>query len=230
MPPVVTDKGNDSNTSGLPVSIPVTLAAGASIIAFTMTQAFPLPPSVAATWNSIPLNNDVVAIFTGENWLVISSLHGTAGGTANLVVSGGGINLALLVTAAQVTGLAAAPLDQTASGGGTGTSASSGATAPTTQADELLLGVVGTALTDLPVGGVWGGGFAAFQDADDGGNVVSISTGTRIVAATGSYTASKTGISNSPGISSWLAAIATYKASAGGVVSGGFLLRGVSPS
>ncbi len=107
-------------------------------------------------------------------------------------------------------------LDQIASGTGTSTSPSSGAASSTTQADELLIGVIGT---EGPVGdsaGTWGNSFIAGPragttgDADD--TNITISLGYRIVSATGTYTASKTGITERD----WGALIATFKADTSG--------------
>ena len=115
--------------------------------------------------------------------------------------------------AALFSGLAdVSVLDQTASGTGTGASPSSGATSTTAQADELLIGVVGT---EGPVGdsaGTWGNSFSAGPRAGTTGDAadtnITISLGYRIVTATGTYTASKSGITERD----WGALIATFKA------------------
>jgi len=115
--------------------------------------------------------------------------------------------------AALFTGLVdSGSLDQIASGTGTSSSPSSGAAAMTTQADELLIGVVGT---EGPVGdsaGTWANSFSVGPrggttgDADD--TNITISMGYHIVTATGNYTAAKTGIT----ARDWGALIVTFKA------------------
>ncbi len=104
------------------------------------------------------------------------------------------------------------PFDQTMSATGSSTAPASGASPTTTQADELLIGVVGT---EGPVGdsaGTWDNSFTAgprqgTTSATADANI-TVSMGYRIVSATGAYTASKTGITSRD----WGAMIATFKA------------------
>lgn len=103
-------------------------------------------------------------------------------------------------------------LDQMASENDTSTSPSSGVTSATTQADELLIGVVGTEGSADDSAGTWGDSFLAGPRAGTTGGAddenITISMGYRIVDATGSYTASKSGITSRD----WAAIIGTFKA------------------
>jgi hypothetical protein len=115
------------------------------------------------------------------------------------------------------TGLAnASPMDQTASDTGTSTSPLSGATSTTAQADELLIGLVGTEGPDGDSAGTWSGSFTAgprigTTGGDDDSNI-TISMGYQQVSATGTYSAGKTGITDRD----WTALIATFKMDTGG--------------
>ena len=107
-------------------------------------------------------------------------------------------------------GLAAtSALDQTHTGTGSSTSASSGSVT-TTQANELLIGAIGTSGTTYDTAGTWQNSFIAGQRVGTTGGTSNktISMGYRIVSSTGAYTASKTGITST----TWAASIATFKA------------------
>ena len=102
--------------------------------------------------------------------------------------------------------------DQMQTGYGTSTAPSSGATPTTTQADELLVGVVGTEGPDGDTAGAWDGSFLAGPRLGTTGSTadtnLTVSLGYRIVSDTGAYTASKTGITSRD----WGAMIATFRA------------------
>jgi hypothetical protein len=93
-----------------------------------------------------------------------------------------------------------------------GTTATVGPTGPTAQANELLIGAIGT---EGPVGdtpGTWDYDFstgprAGTTDASQGRDW-TVSMGWRIVSTTGEYTAQKSGLTDAP---YWAAAIATFR-------------------
>lgn len=117
----------------------------------------------------------------------------------------------LTMAALRVSGLATSPFDKSSVGTGTGTSPSSGATAPLAQADEICIGAVGTEGPVEDAAGTWSNSFNAGQrDGTTGGGAASnitVSEGYLIVAATTAQTAAKTSITSRD----WAAAIATYK-------------------
>ncbi len=91
-----------------------------------------------------------------------------------------------------------------------GNNISVGPTATTVQANELIIGVIGTEeATDAGVG-TWQNGFATGPQVKTSGATYEwrVSMGYRIVSATGAFTAAKT-VANSP---YWAATIATFKA------------------
>jgi uncharacterized repeat protein (TIGR02543 family) len=103
-------------------------------------------------------------------------------------------------------------LDRVQTATGTGNVPSSGATLITNQADELLIGAVGTEGPNQDTTGFW---LNNFTTADRrGGNTgsadanITIASGWRIVPSTGTYTASINRIL----ARDWAAAIATFKA------------------
>ncbi len=92
-----------------------------------------------------------------------------------------------------------------------GTTPNVGPTGMTTQADELLIGVIGT---EGPVGdtaGTWSNSFSAGPRAGTTGGDANtnwtVSLGYRIVSSTGAYTAQKSGVTSR----NWAATIATFK-------------------
>ena len=108
------------------------------------------------------------------------------------------------------------PLDQTSTGTGSSATPSSGATAPTAEADELLIGAIGTEGPSGDAAGAWGNSFTAGPRLGTTGGTddtnITISLGYQIVSATGAYTAAKSGITSRD----WAAMIATFKAEPSG--------------
>ena len=108
-------------------------------------------------------------------------------------------------------------LEQTTVASGTSTSPSSGA-ANTVQADQLLIGVVGTEGPSGDTEGTWSNSFTAGPRAGTTGGTdattnITVSLGYRIVTTAGSYTAAKTGITSRD----WAASIATFKTTTTGI-------------
>lgn len=126
----------------------------------------------------------------GEVWFKAQCAGATGDVVVTMTTSAQSANIVIGV--AEIQGVGAAAFDKTASNSGLGTSPSSGATTTTAQASEVLFGIVVSSLA-VPVGGSWGGSFTAFQAANTatGLNDIAISTGYRIVSATGTYTAQK---------------------------------------
>ncbi len=104
------------------------------------------------------------------------------------------------------------PLDQTHTGYGSGAAPSSGATSTTTQADELLIGAIGTEGPDDDTVGTWDSSFLAGPRLGTTGGTadtnITAELGYRIVSAAGAYTASKSGITSRD----WAAMVATFTA------------------
>ena len=104
------------------------------------------------------------------------------------------------------------PLDRTSTGTGSSAAPSAGPTSTTSEADELLIGVVGTEGPNGDPAGTWGDSFTAGPRTGTTGGTddtnITISLGYRIVSATGAYTAAKSGITSRD----WAALIATFKA------------------
>jgi hypothetical protein len=105
-------------------------------------------------------------------------------------------------------------LDQTGTGTGSSATPSSGTTSATTQADELLIGAVGTEGPNGDAAGTWGNSFMAGPRLGTSGDAadsnITASLGWRIVSTTGAYAAQKSGITSRD----WAAAIATFRAAA----------------
>lgn len=159
----------------------------------TFTQAATIANSTAVRTTMLYLPNTTNP---GENVFVRVS-HGGAGTVAATVSA--------VSDAAQ-----SSPLDKTQTGTGSGTSPSSGDTATTEEAPEILFGAIGTAGPSTDGAGSWDGLFTAGQRVGTAGTGadVTISEGFRIVSATGIYSAAKTGIASAD----WAAAIGTFKA------------------
>lgn len=188
----------------------VAIAEGASvIIEVAHSPLFSAPSSV--TWNGLALALDNSALNASGVHTRIYSKHGctAATGTASVIFGSAQIAAGVCIAVAQGSSDAGPlALDQISAATGLGVSPSSSATSTTTAADELLIGVVGDALAGLNVGGTWDNSFTDGQAVNDA-NQIALSEGYRIVAATGSYTASKSLATSGQ----WAACIATYKAS-----------------
>ena len=104
----------------------------------------------------------------------------------------------------------ALPLDLISSNTGVSTTPSSGATSTTTQANELLIGIIGTEGPDGDTPGMWGESFVEGPRLGTTGGTddtnITIALGYRIVSAAGAYTASKSGTTERD----WTALIATF--------------------
>jgi hypothetical protein len=104
-----------------------------------------------------------------------------------------------------------AALDRVTQNNGFGTAISSGATATTTQADELLIGFVAGGNFSC---GPFTAGSSFTGRTDVAGSTFDAAQMDRFVAALGSYTFTATGA----GASNWVAAIATFKLASLGVL------------
>jgi hypothetical protein len=206
------------------VNIVTTAAApaGASIIILATGKGDITPPTVACSDSVVhPYANDRTHSTTFLT--VICSTHRIAaafpaGSILTVTWTGGGVPFSGRARAFAVTGLASTPLDRTASANGISTTPSSGAAAVTTQADELLVGLI----NDLTAN-VAGAGFAPGTNGTPnncatsgtptytalpgvGTTLPSLFAMHCIVAATGAYQAQATTSST------WQALLATYKA------------------
>jgi hypothetical protein len=120
-----------------------------------------------------------------------------------------------LIQVNEFAGIAAVPLDKSASATGTSSATpSSGATATTVQADELLVGAFGTWSLSSPARTFTAGsGYtiaSSYQVTWSGEGMCEY----QVVSATGAYSA---GCTMSAAVDNWLAAILTFKAAATGV-------------
>jgi hypothetical protein len=232
--PVDIGSGQDlSTSSSVAVTTTQAVPAGASILIAAHDIQFSVPgaPTGATCTDSAgdTYTTDVTQSDGFFSLAVICSGHVASqlasGSTVTVSWAGvGGDNQQKVVHVFSVTGLSVSPGDRTASAIGSGGSPSSGATAATTQASELLFGAVvnendsasgsglspGTngsanacAATGTPT-------YGSLGVIDLGGNPPSLLAMYCAVSATGSYAAQATTV---PSTTSWLALIATYKAS-----------------
>jgi hypothetical protein len=206
-----------SKTPGVSIVSPTLgsgVAAGNSIvIAFAMDDALGALSATDSAGNAYAVNADV----TNSNRIrtVIFSAHNVTALPAGAFIT----VIHPLVTArafaaTEFSGLATtSTLDRTSAATGQGTSASSGTTAATAQADELLIGAIGvegaSSETFAP-----GGSFSSLASSGtsggSSGSNITINAAYRVVSATGSYAATGTLGSNRD----WAAAIATFRMAA----------------
>lgn len=144
---------------------------------------------------------DGSALFNTDCWV----LQNCAGGTADVTITSALAIPTWEAVIVEVTGAAASSLDKNNSAGGTSASPSSGASGTTSQANELVLGCVGW--SSATVAGTWSNSFTAGQQASAAAGT-SIESSYRFVTAIGSYTAAKTGATNT----NWAALVVTFKA------------------
>src|SRR5205823_960964 len=159
----------------------------------------------------------------GIRTVVCSAAIRTALAAGNTVVATHPSVIARAVNAAEFSGFLTPALDRSASATGATTTLSSGATAVTTQAAELLIGAAGieskhpTDFTSAP--GYTSLGYASSETIPNGlAKQITLYTQYRVVSTTGSYSANGTVQPSRQ----WAAAIATYKENCGnGVVDPG---------
>jgi uncharacterized repeat protein (TIGR01451 family) len=227
----VSDLGAAELNGGLvPLALTITTTtaapAGASIIILASGRGDTAPTSATCTDSAgHAYTTDVSQVGVAPNFYLssICSTHRIAavlpaGSTLTITWTGGGIPPIARGQAFAVTGLAATPIDKTASATGTSTTPSSGATTTTTQADELLVGLIFDSSSNVAGAGFVAGTNGTTNNCATTGSpkysalagVGSVSSSLFsmfcIVAATGGYTAQATTSSN------WNALLATYKA------------------
>ncbi len=208
---VGTDQDKTTGTT-LIVTVPITgvVAGNSIIVAFAMDDITGTVSAADSQGNTYAVDADV-ANAPDVRTIILSAHNVTA------LLSGDVITIthpsvdARAVSIAEFSGLApTGALDQTSTATGNGTTPSSGSTATTSQADELLIGAigaegivtdtftVGTNYAPLDRSGTTGGGFASN---------ITINPEFQIVSATGAYLADGTlGTAQD-----WAAAIATYR-------------------
>jgi hypothetical protein len=214
----------DSNVTDLVVTTTAAVAAGDDIIIAYATDpnqdlTIAVSDSVGNKYQQaamgISVGNLRAYIFAAYN---VTALPSGSSITINQTVV---CSTAVAARAAVVSvfrGLApVGALEQTNTASGTSTSPSSGA-ATTVQADQLLIGAVGTEGPSGDTAGTWSNSFTAGQRAGTTGGTdattnITVSMGWRIVSAAGSYTAAKSGITSRD----WAAAIATFKTTDAGI-------------
>lgn len=225
--------GSNQANGAAPTSIGVTTTqaapAGSAIIVISTASALFGPQATGVTCADSAGNTyhtDVSESLGVNDLTAICS----APALANQLPSGGTITVSwtgtapngqiYLASAWSVTGLASSPLDQTAFAAGTGSSASSGTTATTAQANELLFGAI-----EDTGSGVSGAGFTPGSNGTsstcattgsptysglggiDSGNPPSLFGMYCVVNGTGGYAANAT-LTGNP---FWQAMLATYK-------------------
>lgn len=205
-----TAAGASTDGSGaflLMAAVPVGTAGSTLVLSFYHATGLAAPDGM--TWNGVALTKKVSRV-GGGNTLEVWVLENATSATGTVVIddttSGGYAGWTM--TATEITGAAVASFDKSASANSSGTTPSSGATATTAQANEMLLGFVARA--NAVIDGSWSNSFNSGQTVTR--SLMSIAEGHLIVSATGAYTAAKTGVTTSV----WSAAILTFKEDASG--------------
>ena len=203
--PTVTAKGSAGNEDVPDLTLrQVTLKAGETLLVTCSDEG----GDAIVYWGDTALHKDAGTHGSGFDTMIFS-LYSATGGTSDVVAvhaTGGD----LTINAYAVTGLAPSALDKTAAASGTGGNPSSGATATTTHANEFLWGAIGFASNSRATG-TWSDGFISGTQFTTTGAIGGVDDGYKTVAATGAYTASKTGADKD----GWAAVIATYATAAG---------------
>lgn len=221
----VADLGSNETTGVSTTSLSITTTASAPAGASIIVVAVDDLPAIGVTPTSVTCSDSAGHSYVTDVLLggggggpqtgpaSICSTHRIAGAlpslsTITVTWSGGSNPQNQRVRAFAVTGLASTPLDRTASSAGHSTSPSSGATAVTSQADELLVGAIADYNSSTSVAAFSpGSGYTALAGVGTA-NGPSLFAEYQIVAATGTYAATGTFAVND----AWRAVLATYKA------------------
>jgi hypothetical protein len=165
------------------------------------------------TWNRV-ISTAVASTFDLEVWVALN-ITGGATHTVTAADNGGGVDSLIIVEEWSGVALASA-IDKFAGASGTSTAANSGATAATTQADELVIGAVVASGNRTFTAG------AGFSNGNKVNTTFSsLFFESQIVAATGAQTATAT-ISASV---SWACQVATFKAAVTNPVGKSLIVR-----
>jgi hypothetical protein len=213
-----------SNAAGTTLPIPVGaggVAAGNTIVvgfASRGAATYNTPAVTDTAGNTYSLATNAITYQHGRSYIYFAHVK-------NALVNGNKITITTSSVASRVavasvfSGLLDTNLLDKTLGNPAGTSTTTqgnsptvGPTATTVQANELVIGVIGTEeATDAGVG-TWLNGFAAGPQIKTSGATYQwrVSLGYQIVSATGQFTAAKTVVNNPY----WAAAIATFKAGA----------------
>ena len=214
----------DSSNNNLVITTTAAVEAGDAIVIAYVSDPYQnvqisVADSAGNTYTQVAL-----AINTGNARTYLFVDYGSEmlpSGSTITITQGGITGTGPAARAAVVSvfrGLAAAnALDRTSTGTGSSTTPSSGPTATTSVADELLIGVIGTEGPDGDAAGTWGDSFTAgprkgTTGGSDPATDITVALGWRIVSATGVYTAQKSGIT----ARDWAAIIATFKSATAG--------------
>lgn len=206
-----------SKTSGATVAISTSaaVAAGDDIIIAYATDpnanvSFSLTDSAGNTYSQVGY-----AVNTGQlRTYIFAAYNVNALPSGSTITINAGVAVTARAAVASVfSGLADAdPLDRSSTGTGTGAAPSAGPTSTTSEANELLIGAIGTEGPSGDPAGTWGNSFTTGPRTGTTGGTddtnITISLGYRIVSATAAYTAAKSGITSRD----WAAVIATFKA------------------
>lgn len=191
-------------TAGIATTSTNLLVAGISFDSGTLNTITGVTDSKGNTWSKA-IELDAAALLS--LWYS-PNITGGSGHTLTIAYNDA-VGSAISCVLQEFSGIAtASPLDRTISAQGTSTAPSSGATATTTQADELVIGLVGwagaTSTASLGAG-YTNLGQVALANA-------STAVESKVVAATGAQTAAMALAASRD----WAAICATFKAAAGG--------------
>jgi hypothetical protein len=199
--PTVTALGSDGDQDVPNLTFPhVTLKAGDTLLVSCNDES----GDVVVTWGGTTLHQDGFKSGSGVNTAVFT-LYIAAGGTGDIVASHASRD-DLSMNAYSITNLAPSAFDKTAAAQGVSTSPSSGATGPTTHANEFLWGSIGYASNEKTAG-TWLDGFTSGGlYTTTGGGIGGVEDGYETVSSTGAYAAAKAGVDKD----NWAAVITTY--------------------
>ena len=191
------------------------VAAGHSVIlSFAMNPASGAVSCGDSRGNSYVIDRDITngSGTTGVRSITVSAHNVTGLTSGNTITCTHPSVTARALSANEFSGLApSAPRDQTSASTGNSTAASSGSTATTTQAEELLIGTIGVegkSNESFTTGGSYTIMGRVGTNQGSATSNITVNPEYRLVSATGSYSATGTlGTAHN-----WAASIVTYKA------------------
>jgi len=214
-----------SNSAGTTLQIPVgaggVTTGNTIIVGFASRGAstYNAPAVSDSGSNTYYLATNAITYAHGRAYLFYAHVGTALGNGSNITITTSSVSNRVAVASVFRGLMATNVLDQVLNNP-TGTSTTTngnnptvGPTGPTVQANELIIGVIGTEeATDAGVG-TWQNGFSAGPQVKSSGTTTyewRVSLGYKIVSATGTFTAAKI-VTNNP---YWAATIATFKAGA----------------
>jgi hypothetical protein len=205
-------QNNPAGTGGAIATVNLTGTTAGHLLVVQINNGDDVVASVRDTQQNV--FTKAVSLKVGNQDIELWYAMNIAGGNDTVTVTGGTGTGYVWAGVAEYSGIATSnALDKIASASGTGQSGSSGNTAITNQANEVVVGIVDWYSCTAGTSPTTGNGLASRQTATCLANSDETVIADKMVAAAGAYSVSATGARSSD--TGWVALVATFKGAGG---------------